>query len=46
MLPDVYVLEVLLPSIFLVVLMTGAMTWGVLKVRNLIIRDSKSHKDA
>ncbi|MGB0663803.1 MAG: hypothetical protein ACPGMR_08450 [Pontibacterium sp.] len=46
MLPDVYVLEVLLPSILLVILMTGAMTWGVLKVRELILRDSESHKDA
>lgn len=39
---DLYSLEVLLPSVFGVILMSGAMTWGCFKVRKLIIEDTEN----
>ncbi|MFW1676751.1 hypothetical protein ACFVYJ_03105 [Pontibacter sp. JAM-7] len=36
---DSYSLEVLVPSVVMIVVMTAAMTWGFFKVRNLINQD-------
>ncbi|WP_286236959.1 hypothetical protein [Neptuniibacter halophilus] len=36
---DVYSMEVLVPSLVMIVAMTGAMVWGFFKVRGLMNQD-------
>ncbi len=36
---DIYSMEVLVPSLFMIVLMAGGMTWGFIKVRSLMNED-------
>ena len=38
---DVYSLEVLVPSVVMIVAIIAAMTWGCFKVRGLINEDSE-----
>lgn len=38
---DVYSMEVLVPSVVMIVAMTAAMVWGFFKVRELMNEDSE-----
>lgn len=38
---DVYSMEVLVPSLVMIVAMSAAMVWGFFKVRNLMNEDEK-----